>query len=493
MSGFVTKRNLILINNNSYQTRIAQLEKGSLHSLYWEISTVPSQVGSIYKAQVTKKCGLDACFVDIGLARSAFLYIGKDKTASESEEVTSVQSGISDINPGQVLMVQIIKDPLKGKNFRVSSKISLPGLYLVYLPNSPFSIGVSRQIEDEKKREKLIHYVEECNPKEGVIIRTRAAYASKEELKKDWENLKMHWKDIQNKYQSQKKPNLVWSDIPLSAQILRNTLDENIEQVLIDDERTFSYLQEFTAKEMPKEKCKISLYKNNTVSLFDKYKLESQLEGLLKKKVKLKSGGGIVIEETEAAVVVDVNTGKFIGKNTPEKNILKINLEAAKEIAIQVRLRNCGGIILIDFIDMEEEDSRQKVMRQLEKELAKDRVPIRVLPISEIGIVQLTRKRDRASLLGQVCQPCSYCNGGSYVKKVATVASEILRCIGKKSKKASNGFLLFCHPEVAECLKKDQNQYEYVVETKQRQLIKQIEEKSFFQIEQFEIHEFDEK
>ena len=485
----MTKKNLILINNNFYQTRIAHLEKGSLYNLYWEISDVPSQVGSIYKAQVTKKCGLDACFVDIGLTRDAFLYTGKDKMASE--EATLVQNSISDVKPGQMLMVQIIKDPLKGKNFRVSHKISLPGLYLVYLPNSPFHIGVSRQIEDEKTREKLVNYIEECSPEEGVIIRTKAIQTSKEELKKHLENLKMQWRDIQSKYQSQKKPNLIWSDIPFSAQILRNTLDENVEQVLIDDEKTFSYLQEFVAKEMPKEKYKISLYKESRGSLFDKYKLESQLECLLRKKVKLKSGGGIVIEETEAAVIVDVNTGKFIGKSTPEKNFLKINLEAAKEVAIQIRLRNCGGIILIDFIDMEEEDSRQKVMQQLEKELAKDRAPIRILPMSEIGIVQITRKRDRASLLGQVCQPCSYCHGRSYVKKAVTVASEILRCVENKSKEASNGFLLFCHPEVAKCLKKDQNQY--VVETECRPLIRQIEEKSFFQIDQFEIHEFDEK
>ena len=485
----MTKKNLILINNNFYQTRIAYLEKGRLHNLYWEMSSLPSQVGSIYKAQVTKKCGLDACFVDIGLARSAFLYIGKDKTASE--EAISMQNDISDIKPGQILMVQVIKDPLKGKNFRVSPKISLPGFYLVYLPNSPFHIGVSRQIEDEKTREKLVNYVEGCGLEEGVIIRTRAADASKEELKKNLEDLKTQWKDIQNGYQSQKKPSLIWSDIPFSAQILRNTLDENVEQVLIDNEKTFSYLQEFVAQEMPKEKNKVSLYKKNKVSLFDKYNLESQLKCLLRKRVKLKSGGCIIIEETEAAVIIDVNTGKFIGKNTPEKNILKINLEAAKEVAIQIRLRNCGGIILIDFIDMEEEDSRQKVMQQLEKELAKDRAPIRILPMSEIGIVQITRKRDRASLLDQVCQPCSYCSGHSYVKKAVTVASEILRCVENKSKESANGFLLYCHPEVAKCLKRDQNQY--VVEMKHGSLIRQIEEKSFFKIEQFEIQEFDEK
>lgn len=489
MSDFLTKKNLILINSDFYQTRIAHLEKGRLHNLYWEMSAVPSQVGAIYKAQVTKKCGLDACFVDIGLARSAFLYTGKDKMAYE--EMTLIQNDVSNIKSGQMLMVQIIKDPLKGKNFRVSHKISLPGLYLVYLPNSPFHIGVSRQIEDVKKREELAHYVEECDIDEGVIIRTRAAHTSPEELKKDLEKLKGQWKDIQSKYQSQKKPNLIWSDIPFSAQILRNTLDENIEQVLIDDEKTFSYLQEFVAKEMPKEMKKIFLYQKNTYSLFDKYKLESQLECLLRETVKLRSGGCIVIEETEAAVIVDVNTGKFIGKNTPEKNILKINLEAAKEIAIQIRLRNCGGIIIIDFIDMEEENSRQQVMQQLEEELSKDRAPIRIFPMSEIGIVQLTRKRDRASLLNQVCQPCVYCYGRSYVKKAVTMASEILRCINKKSKKATKGVLIFCHPEVAKCLKKYQNQY--VVEMERGSVIKRIEEKSFFQIEQFEIHEFNGK
>lgn len=407
--------NLILINSNSHQTRIAQINEGSLYNFYWDISSVPSQVGSIYKAQVTKKCGLDACFVDIGLARAAFLYTGKDKTTLEETEDN--RNSISDIKLGQTLMVQVVKDPIKGKNFRVSHKISLPGLHLVYLPNSPFHVGVSRQIKDEKIREELIHYIEERNNDGGVIIRTRAAKSSKEKIKKDLRNLKTIWQDIQRKYQLQQQPGLIWSDVPFSFQILRSILDESIDQVLVDNEQMFSDLQEFVEKEMPKEKRKIFFYKNNKVSIFDDYNLETRVECLLKKKVKLKSGGFIVIEETEAAVVVDINTGQFIGKQKPEENILKINLEAAKEIAIQLRLRNCGGIILIDFIDMKKEDFRQKVMEQLAGELEKDRAPIWLLPMSELGIVQLTRKRDRASLLEALCKPCHHCEGRSYIKK----------------------------------------------------------------------------
>ena len=432
------KDNFILINANPSHIRIAQVKEGVLFNFHWENCSAPSQVGAIYKAQVTKKqAGLDACFINIGLAGSAFLYTGKKVFKKTQKEALVEQSGqvnkrvsknqvipdntkiknISDIKnlkQGQNLMVQVVKDPLKGKSLRVSDKISLPGIYLVYLPNSPFHIGISRQIEDEKTREKLIHCVQKWNNGEALIVRTKAAQASEEDLKKDWEILKNTWQNIQEKYRSQKTLGLIWSDIPVFAQVLRDFLTKETEEVFVDDEKIFLYLQEFASKNLPKGKYKISNYKNKKLSLFDKYDLEPEVERLLRKKVRLSSGGFIVIEETEAAVIVDVNTGSFMGTKTPAENILKINLEAAKEIAIQIRLRNCGGIILIDFIDMETEQSRQQVMELLSYELEKDRAPTQLFPMSELAVVQLTRKRVRSSLLETVCVPCSHCGGLSY-------------------------------------------------------------------------------
>lgn len=421
MKGFLKENNLILINVHSTYVRIAQLKQGILSDFHLENLSVPSQVGAIYKAQVAKKqVGLDACFVDIGSQKSAFLYTGKKdyEKSSEEENMVTQKEQLRQLKKAQMLMVQVVKDPLKGKNFRVSNRISLPGLYLVYLPNSPFHIGISRQIEDEKKRERLIQYIQELNSEEAVIIRTKAVQAGKEELAKDLKSLKAVWRNIQKRYKIQKKPGLIWSDIPLYMRILRDLLTKEVEQVLVDDETLFLRLKEFVSQEVPQEKHKISFYESKKLSLFNKYDLELELDRLLQKKVKLKSGGFIVIEETEAAVVIDVNTGQFIGKGTSEENILKINMEAAEEIAIQIRLRNCGGIVLIDFIDMETEQSRQKVMELLSHALKKDRSSTRLFPMSELAVVQLTRKRVRSSLLNILCEPCSHCGGRSYIKKV---------------------------------------------------------------------------
>ncbi len=414
------RKNLLLISLRSSYIRIAHLKDGVLSDFYLENVSTPSQVGAIYKAQVMKKrVGLDACFVSMGPQKSAFLYTGKkDCEKPEGENSVSQTSRKTHLKTPQILMVQIVKDPLKGKNIRVSDKISLPGLYLVYLPNSPFHIGVSRRIEDEKTRERLTQYVQELNSNTGAfIVRTKAVKAGKEELERDLRKLQQVWKDIQEKYKRQKRPGLIWSDISFSFQILRD-LTEEVDQVLIDDEKIFFRVQEYISQEIPQEKQKISFYKNKKISLFDKYDLESELDGLLRKKVNLKSGGFIVIEETEAAVIVDVNTGHFMGKNTPEENILKTNMEAAEEIALQIRLRNCGGIILIDFIDMEEESSRQKVMEVLSCTLKEDKSSTQVFPMSELGVVQLTRKRVRSSLLEMLCEPCPHCEGHSYIKKV---------------------------------------------------------------------------
>ncbi|MDE0119426.1 MAG: Rne/Rng family ribonuclease [Bdellovibrionales bacterium] len=442
------KKNLILINKSISYTRIAQLQQGVLSHFHLECLNVPSQVGSIYKARVIKKQeGLNVCFVDIGSGKSAFLYLSRNLCSPERQmarekgakkheffeehaeqnppkrEIFQDTGGreacLKRLKKGQTLMVQVIKDPLKTKNVRVSDKISLPGPYLVYLPKVLFYIGASKQIEDEKLKEELIRYVREWNQKSSFVIRTRAREARPEDLIKDGEHLQSVWHHVREKYHSLPSPGLVWSDVSFPSQVLRDFLTEDVEKVLVDDEKLGDHIQQFVDREIPKERHKISFYNTEKegLSLFNQYSLESKLGLLLNKKVDLKSGGFLVIEETEAAVVVDVNTGRFMGKKNPEETILKINLEAAKEIAIQMRLRNCGGIIFIDFIDMELERSRQAVMECLSQEFQKDRSSTRLFPMSELGVVQITRKRTRSSLLETLCEPCPHCNGLSYVKK----------------------------------------------------------------------------
>ena len=408
------KNNQVLIQTNSSYIRIAQLKDDLLSSLYLEELSKPTLVGAIYKAQVLKpKIGLDACFVSMDPNTSAFLYMGRKQ---ESKEPYSLD--VKNLKKNNNLMVQVIKDSLKGKNLRVSAKISLPGTYLVYLPNSLPYVGVSRQIEEDDKREKLISSVQKyLKEDEAIIIRTKAKNTSLKNLEKDLKKLRDTWEKIQEDYEYKKKPGIIWSDVPLYVQLVRDLVAEEVTKVYVDDEEIYEELRDFIGDELPKEKKKIILYKDKNTALFDKYNLEFEIEKLLHKKVRLKSGGFIVIEETEAATVVDVNSGNFVGKKTPEDNILKINLESAREVARQLRLRNCGGIILIDFIDLEKEDSREELMACLSEELAKDRVPTQIFPISEIGVVQLTRKRVRSSLLETLSKPCPTCKGRSYVLK----------------------------------------------------------------------------
>lgn len=427
------KQNVILINANSSYIRIAQVIKGSLFNLHWENCSNLSQVGSIYKARINKiQQGIEACFMDIGSDKIAFLYTGK-KTFNKSfiqplkpeepikKEVMSLDTStirgdidIKNLKQDQKFMVQVVKDPIKGKTLRVSHKISLPGLYLVYLPNSQPHIGISRQIEDKKIREKLTQYIQQLDLQEAVIVRTKAAHATLKELKKDLDNLKKLWKNIQEKYKNQETTGSIWSDSPFFAHIFKTFLTDEIQQIFIDDKKMFLFFQKWADKNLLEGTYKISHYQDNKIPLFDKYDLEPQLKKLLRKKVILKSGGCIVIEEAEAAVIVDVNTGRFIGKKTQAENILKINKEAAVAIAYQIRLRNCGGIILIDFIDMETLSDRKQVMATLLEELKKDHVPTELFPMSDLAIVQITRKRVQSSLLETVCKPCSQCGARSY-------------------------------------------------------------------------------
>ena len=414
-------KNLILMNITDAYVRIACLKKNKLSDLYVESKRQPSLVGCIYKAKVIKKyTGLKACFVDIGMEQSAFLYMGgksRQKVMEKSEELhekISQKIKWEDLKEGQMLTVQVIKDSMKGKNVRVSVDISLPGRNLVYLPGTSFYIGLSRHIKEN--RDQLKEQIGEWNSTKGLILRTLAEGVSNKVLKSEWDRLQKLWTGIQKKIAAQKKPGLVWSNSSADIRFIRDFLTKDFDKVLVDNKKQYELLLKFVNQNMLEFKEKISFYNKKNATLFEEYNLESTLDNLLNKKVWLKSGGFIVIEETEAAVIVDVNTGRFIGKKSQEDNILKINLEAAKEIASQLKLRSCGGIILIDFIDMEIESYRQKLMDCLEEELSYDRIYTQVFPMSEIGVVQMTRKKEQPSLKEVLCKPCSACKGRGYKK-----------------------------------------------------------------------------
>ncbi len=415
-------KNLALIDTQGAYVRIACLKKKKLTDLYIESKENPALIGYIFKAKVIKKyLGLKACFVDIGMEQSAFLYMGRkprqrflEKPEESSEEIFK-EPQLEDLREGQMLTVQVIKDSIKGKNVRVSLDISLPGRNLVYLPNSSFYIGLSRHITEN--REQLREQISQWNQTKGLILRTLAEGVSDKALKMEWESLQKLWESIQKKLLSQKNPGLVWSNSLLDIRFIRDVLTDDFDKVLIDDKQKYKDLLNFISQNMPKFKKKISFYERKDVSLFNLYDLESAIDSLLNKTVRLKSGGFIVIEETEAAVVIDVNTGRFIGKKSQEENILKTNLEAAREIALQLKLRSCGGIILIDFIDMETESYRQELIDCLQEELSHDRVYTQVFPITELGVVQMTRKKEQPSLKEILCEPCSTCEGRAYLRK----------------------------------------------------------------------------
>ena len=462
--------------------RSAVLKGGELVEFFVENQEQPSQVGAIYKARVVQK-GLSSYFVDLGKGESAFLSLSH--SPQRSNQSTLQNDSLPNSNHplpsaplphkktassvkttpkvGQYLMVQIIKDSLGSKNQRVSQKISLPSAHLVYLPQDPTHIGISRQIEDPALREKLINYFQKEKDNGGWIVRTKAgstmtmgadsglgstrktscargtsstsdvdstieassvlkagvalkaSSALMKSLKKEAKELKKLWQDLSQKYRSKKRPGLIYSPLGFGPRLIRDFLTEDIEEIWVDDKALFLEIKNFMKTHIPKEKQKLKLYQSQTLSLFDKYDLEPELKKLIEKKVKLHKGGFIILEETEAAVVVDVNSGRFRGRKTTEENILKVNLSAAEEITRQLRLRNCGGIVLIDFIDMEKEESRQKLMEELALLLKKDRAPTNLFPLSELSIAQITRKRERPSLKDVLLSPCPHCEGRGYI------------------------------------------------------------------------------
>jgi ribonuclease G len=458
----------IIINATPEEVRLALLEADNqLAELYIERRKDASLVGNIYKGRVIKILpGMQSAFVDIGLPKAAFLHVADVHSTFEyslfGEDIDNTipfELPIEELlQEGQDVFVQVSKDPIGTKGARVTSYITLPGRYLVLMPGVEH-IGVSRRITDEEERTRLKRIISESKPKNfGFIIRTASEGCTEEELKKDIDFLMRLWENIQDKKERVNSPHLIYADLNLPLRGIRDILGHEAERLIIDSRHEHAELVEFANTYFPKLTSRIQLYEGRE-PIFDAYGIELEIPKALGKTVWLKSGGYIVIDQTEALTSIDVNTGKFVGKASLEDTILKTNLEAVKEIAYQIRLRNLGGIIIIDFIDMEKKENREKVFNVFKEIMNKDRAKCTILEVSELGLIQMTRKRVRESLGRILCEACPYCEGRGFVKSPATVCYEIFRELRKiGSLNRDRNVILTAHPAVINMIYEDERE-----------------------------------
>lgn len=461
----------ILINVRPQETRVAYVEGGILTDFKIERKTSPTLVGSIHRGKVIRVLpGMQAAFVDIGLEKAAFLYVGDIRPdleegygdgdrdlplVSDDEQEQMPESPkvpIQDLlNEGQHILVQVAKDPIGTKGARLTTHISLPGRFVVYLPTVRH-LGISRRIESEQERDRLKAIVNKVNSSGGVIVRTAAEGASEESLKTDIEYLDRLSKEVLKNYEKKKNSGLIHQEIDVELRALRDMMNEDVSSVWVDDSEVHKRVVKFVSQLMPKYKQNITFYEEKK-PLFDLYGIDLEISRSMDRKIWLKSGGYIVIDEAEALVVIDVNTGKYVGKRDLEDTILKTNLEAVKEIAHQLRIRNCGGIIIVDFIDMEKESHKEKVLNLMAEELQRDRARTNIISMSPLGLVEMTRKRIRPSLIKTLCEPCSYCDGKGYNKRKSTIANELFRELERDLPQLENkktNVVVHCHSEVVD-------------------------------------------
>lgn len=421
----------ILINVTPQETRVAIVENGSLQEVCIERRHNRGIVGNIYKGKVNRVLpGMEAAFVDIGLERSGFLHVsdfdlGKGEEDAETRTLPSINELVHE---GQSLLVQVVKDPIGTKGARLTTSISVPSRYLVYMPNASL-IGISVKIEDEEERERLRKLLSDCmseNRTGGCIVRTAAEGVVDAELNRDIKFLCTLWDSIQEQAKMAKPGSVIHEDLPLAIRTLRDMVSNETEVVQVDSRETYQKLLKFSKKYIPDLPCKIEHYPGDR-PLFDLYNVDDEIERALGRKVELKSGGYLIIDQTEAMTTIDINTGAFVGHHNLEETIFKTNMEAAQAIARQLRLRNLGGIIIIDFIDMVQEDHKRQVLKLLEKNLDRDHAKTQVCEVSPLGLVEMTRKRTRESLEHVLCESCITCGGRGTHKTVETVCYEIFR------------------------------------------------------------------
>jgi len=450
----------ILVNVTPRETRAALIENGATQELYIERASRRGLVGNLYKGRVSRVLpGMQAAFIDIGLERTAFLHASDIVRAvpAEAESVPAVPDIGALVLPGQEILVQVLKDPLGTKGARLSTFVSLPSRFLVYMPYGQ-GVGVSSRIEDPEAREQLRVQVRELAELShganggGYIVRTAAYRAPPEALRADMLYLARLWEHVRQQTLQVSAGSLVHEDLPLGTRMLRDELGPDVQRVLVDAQAEFARMRDFATAFMPEAVPRIEQY-SGARALFELHGVEDEIGRALDRKVQLKSGGYIVIDQTEAMTTVDVNTGAYVGHRNPEDTVFRTNLEAAVSIARQLRLRNLGGIIIIDFIDMEDAAHREQLLAALSSALAADRAQSQIASVSPLGLVEMTRKRTRESLEHLLCEPCQTCQGRGFVRSAETICHEIYREVRRQGAQfRTEQLLILAHPEVVERL-----------------------------------------
>jgi ribonuclease G len=510
----------MIVSSNDLETRVAILEDDEVVELFIERERQRGVVGNVYKGRVSKVLpGMQSAFIDIGLERDGFLYVsdvvdtleeferlegGDDEeeapapagagTGESGETRVDAPGGAAATTPGapggpsaqerrpdrrrgerppeqkiedllsqgQEVVVQIVKEPLGTKGARLTSHISIPGRFLVFMPTVDH-VGVSRKIEARDERARLRGIVRQFREAHGftggLIIRTAAAGRPEADIVGDLEYFNEIWRDIRKRSESLRPPTVLYREQSLVAKLLRDLLSDQYSAIRIDNPIEHRRVVEFVERVMPAMAPRVKLYTKD-FPIFDEYGVQGEIEKALRSKVWLKSGGYIVVNQTEALVAIDVNTGRYVGKKTAgrlEDTIVKTNLEAAREIVRQVRLRDLGGIIVLDFIDMEEKKNRQKVLQAIEQELSRDRAPSKAIQVSDFGLIIITRKRVKQSLERQLTDQCPYCSGSGTIKSTPTICFEILSELRKVAREMNGrGVVLRVHPDIAQALKTEE-------------------------------------
>lgn len=442
----------ILVNVTPHETRVAVIENGLLQEVFIQRATHESVVGNIYKGRVQRVLpGMQAAFVEIGLARTAFLHVGdiaQPSSYSEPEVLPDIQTLLRE---GDTILVQVIKEPIGSKGARLTTDLSIPSRFLVYLHKGN-SIGVSTRIEDTAERERLRATLDGLRSRMGLsgsyIVRTVGEGATEAALASDMQFLDKLWAFIRAKAEQSPPGALIYGDLPLLMRMLRDLIGTHIDRVRIDHRDSWQQVMKFGQRFMPEVVHKIELYEGDS-PIFELYGAEEELHKALQPRVPLKSGGYLIIEQTEAMTTVDVNTGGYVGSRSPEETIFKTNLEAAQAIARQLRLRNLGGILILDFIDMTDAEHKAQVLKALAKHLERDPAKSSLTSFSPLGLIEMTRKRTRESLEHLLCEPCQHCGGRGRVKTAETVCFEIMREVSRSARQfEARQLMVLANPDV---------------------------------------------
>ena len=464
----------ILINASASETRVALLEQGSFSELHIEREGERSVTGAVVLGRVTRVLpGMQAAFVDIGLEKAAFLYVGdyldsSGQLSAEADDDDEAprprrQRGRNGstrqppkidtlLREGQEIVVQVAKDPIGTKGARITSHVSIAGRHLVLTPWSQ-KVGVSRRIDSDRERRRLRDVVSRVRPADlGFIIRTAGEAAHDADIEADVKYLTSVWDEIQIRKDEVSAPALLYSELSLPLRVIRDMANSKTRRIVVDEPKIYDEMKNFLSRFVADPKPRLEHYQG-ALPIFDHFGIESRIDDNLGKKVWLKSGGYLVVDQSEALTAIDVNTGRFVGKRDLEETVLKTNLEAVNEVVYQLRFRNIGGLIIIDLIDMESAENREKVYRALQEALRQDKAKTNILKISELGLVEMTRKRTRENLVQQLCSPCAYCAGRGYVLSRESVANKVLREIRKDLPRFSGRQIaLSVSPQVAEVL-----------------------------------------